>query len=130
MRWIILGFALITLILFYSGWIRKKKFTTSDNRASLIYMIACDIQLLAGLALYFFISPVTHGFFQSGSGALEDAGIRFYSLEHPVLMLLGIAAAHIGRIASKKATDDQVKFKRGAIWFTISIILILVRMPW
>ncbi len=130
MRWLIIGFAAIAIVLFVSGWIRKKKFTSTDDRASLIYMIVCDLQLLIGLLLYFFFSPVTQSFLQLGDGALESSGVRFYSMEHPTMMILGIIAVHVGRMSSKKAGADATKFKRGSIWFVLSLILFLAGLPW
>jgi hypothetical protein len=67
---------------------------------------------------------------QLGGAQLEDSKALFFAIEHPATMLLGIISAHIGRVACKKATTDTSKFKRGAIWFTLSLILILARMPW
>jgi hypothetical protein len=128
-RWIVLVLAIAAVIDFAMGLISKRSFKPIDNRLSLFYMISCDIQLLLGLLLYFVLSPVTQSAFQDGN-EMSDPTARFYAVEHPVTMLLAIVFAHVGRIASKKASADSKKFQRGLIWFLLSLIFMLSRMPW
>ena len=128
-RWILLILAVAAVIDFAVGLIGKRSFKSIDNRLSLFFMISCDVQLLLGLLLYFVLSPLTQSAFQN-SNMMSDPTARFYAIEHPVIMLLAIAFAHIGRITSKKAPADRKKFQRGLIWFLLSLILMLSRMPW
>jgi NADH:ubiquinone oxidoreductase subunit H len=128
-RWIVLVLAIAVAIDFIIGWTSKKKFARLDNTLSLLYMISCDIQLLIGLSLYFFLSPVTQNAMQFGLHQ-DDPKVMFFGVEHPITMILAIACAHVGRATSKKATTDSSKFKRGTIWFVLSLILLLARMPW
>jgi hypothetical protein len=87
--------------------------------------------LLLGLFLYFFLSPVTQNFLQFGRNAVEgESTVRFYALEHPSAMILGILFAHIGRTAVKRAKTDQVKMRRGALWFSLAMLFQLSRVPW
>jgi hypothetical protein len=130
LRWIVLLVAVIVFAAFLWGWLRKKKFNRLENSLSLLLMIVMDVQLLIGLALYFFLSPITQSALQFGRYQLEDANVRFYALEHPLTMILAIAFAHIGRIAIKKAEVDSVKFRRGTLWFGLSLLFMLSRMPW
>ena len=130
LRWVVLALALVTIVKYLMGWMSKSSFKSLDNRLSLFYVSSLDLQLLIGLFLYFFLSPVTQSVMQLGNAQLADANARFFAIEHPAAMLLGIICAHIGRVACKKATTDASRFKRGAIWFTLSLILILARMPW
>lgn len=124
-RWIILALGVITFLKYLIGWLGKKKFVSIDNRLSLFFVSSLDLQLLFGLALYFFLSPVT----QSNS-QFDPATVRFYTMEHPMIMLLAIILAHVGRVMIKKSATDDARFKRGTIFFGISLLLILSRMPW
>lgn len=128
-RWIVLVLAIAVVIDFAMGLFSKRSFKSLDNRLSLFYMISCDIQLLFGLLLYFVLSPLTQSAFEGGN-VMSDPIVRFHVVEHPVTMLLAIVFAHIGRIASKKASADGKKFQRGLIWFLLSLIFMLSRMPW
>lgn len=129
-RWIILALAVIVVIKYLAGWLGKKNFNAWDNRLSLFFVTAMDIQLLFGLALYFFLSPVTTHALKSGENIMSDAGVRFAVVEHPFTMLLAIVLAHVGRIMVKKMPTDDTKFKRGTILFGLSLLFMLARMPW
>jgi hypothetical protein len=61
---------------------------------------------------------------------MEDPNTRFFVVEHPVIMLLAIAFAHIGRSMSTKGSNANLRFKRGTIFFALSLLLMLSRMPW
>ena len=125
LRWLILLLAVITVVKYLAGWMGKKSFGSIDNRLSLFFVSALDLQLIFGLCLYFFLSPVT----QSGS-QFDPATVRFYSMEHPMIMLVAIILAHVGRVMVKKSATNDLKFKRGTIFFGIALLLMLSRMPW
>lgn len=130
LRWIILALAVIVVLKYLMGWLGKKSFTALDNRLSLFFVSAMDIQLLLGLVLYFFLSPITSNVFQSGGNVMKDPDIRFYAIEHPLTMLLAVVFAHVGRVMVKRAGTNELKFKRGTILFTLSLVLMLSRMKW
>jgi uncharacterized membrane protein len=130
LRWLIIGLAVITVVKYLLGWIGKRKFTSVDNRLSLFFITSLDIQLLLGLVLYFFLSPITQSAIQFGGYQLEDPNVRFYAIEHPVIMVLAIVFAHVGRVVVKRTDSDRLKYKRGTILFAISLILMLSRMQW
>jgi hypothetical protein len=46
------------------------------------------------------------------------------------MMLAAVVFGHFGSAASKKELSDQSKFKRSGLFYLISIILILIGMPW
>jgi len=126
-RWLVLLFALLTIMKGLSGMGGKKAFTAGDKRSALFLMISCDIQLLLGLILYF-----VNGWF----GVLTSGGIkssdanRFFAMEHAFGMIVAIVLVHIGYSATKKNIADASKFKR-MFWFTlIAVIIILGTIPW
>jgi len=129
MRWLVLALSVIVVMNFILGAVSKKVYDKVENLLTLFYIISVDIQLVMGLLLYFFLSPVTKSLFE-GNSTMDDATTRFYAVEHPAMMLLAIVFAHIGRAVSKKGATDVIKFRRGLIWFGLSLICMLVRMPW
>lgn len=128
MRWVVLIFALLTLIKGFSGMSGKKAFTAGDKKTAMFLMISCDIQLLLGLALYFM-----KGWFQvltSGSEFMKLPAQRFFAMEHAVGMIIAIVLVHIGYAATKKNIADGAKFKK-MFWFTlIAFIIIMATIPW
>lgn len=91
-------------------------------------MISCDLQLLIGIVLYVvggWVSEWSHM-----SQAMENASIRFFTVEHEVMMLIAWALVHIGWSRVKKATENHQKLSRSVIFFGIALLLILLAVPW
>ena len=128
-RWLVLIFALIAIFRAFSGWQGRKAWIGADNGMGAAFVGSMHLQLLLGLLLYFVFSPVgLQG--MKVAGAMKDPVARFWGVEHITVMVLAWAAAQVGRTLSKKATDSVVKHKKAFIWFTISLILVLLMIPW
>ena len=126
LRWLILLFGVLTLFSALSGVVAKRNYQPGDNKVALFFMIGCDLQLLLGLALYFagpwFDNMKTLG--------MKDPQTRFFTMEHGMMMLIAWVLVHIGRVAVKKTTMTDVKFKRSLIYFGIALLLIVISIPW
>lgn len=127
-RWAILIFAIWTLVSAISGLTSKRPYTSGDNKSNLLFMIFMDVQLVLGLLLYF-IGPWFDVLKNIGSH-MKDSYMRFFGMEHFILMLIAWFLVHAGRTAVKKATVDRVKFKKQLIYFGIAVLLILAAIPW
>ena len=91
-------------------------------------MLSMDIQLLIGLILYF-----TNGWFERlkhMGESMKDPMVRFFTMEHGVMMIIAWILVHAGRISVKKATTSQAKFKKTLLFFGIALLIILIAMPW
>ena len=100
LRWIILFTMLAALILAFTGWFGKKDWTKKDNLAGLLLTLFIDLQLVVGLFLYFFVSPFTKAAFADFGAAMKNSDLRFYAVEHLLLMIIALVLVHIGRIKS------------------------------
>ncbi len=129
LRWVVLILAIIVIIKSFIGWKGNKTYGKADNALSASFMGMLHLQLLIGLILYFFLSPITQAAFADFGGAMGDASQRYWAVEHILMMIIGVVVAQIGRTKSKKATLDSNKFKTAAIFYTIAIIIILSRIP-
>jgi hypothetical protein len=122
MRWLVLLtgiWAVLRTLPMLSG---KRPVLNSDRKAGLFFMISCDIQLLLGLYLYFSRGWATQ---LSNGGVMGNAGMRFWTVEHSVGMLLAILLAHIGYASLKRGVG-----KRAGIMFLFSLLIILLTIPW
>lgn len=128
-RWAVLAAALWAIFRFVSGWLGKRPFTDADASARKWYTITLDIQFVLGLVLMF-LSPFVQAFFDHPGGIMSDPRSRLLGMEHWLTMLIALVLAHIGAGKSKKAVDDERRFRLGAIFFTLSLVLILARIPW
>ncbi len=130
LRWVVLILAVLAIYRYLSGWFSKKTYTSSDNRIGAFYVGSLHLQLLIGIILYFFLSPITKNAMSDTSLMMKDAVLRFWGMEHLIMMVFAIAIAQVGRIISKRKNTDEEKFKFGAIYFIISLLLILMSIPW
>src|ERR1700758_3148406 len=63
------------------------------SRSGLFFTIALDIQFLLGIILL-----LTSNVFSNMGETMRDSTARFYAVEHPTIMIVAIALAHVGRI--------------------------------
>lgn len=112
------------------GFSSKKKFIGKDYKLSLFALVFSHIQLLIGIVMYF-LSPYLAVAKAAGIGAtMKDANLRLYVVEHPLIMIIGIALITIGWSKHKKASTDHAKFKIISLFYGIALVLFLSRIPW
>jgi len=129
-RWVVVIVGIIAVVRGLIGWFGKREWSSTDRTMGMLFTSAIDIQLLVGLILYVFLSPITKSMFQNLSQAMSNAGMRFFGLEHAFYMIIAVVLAHIGSALSKKASEPVAKHRAAAIWFGLALILILLGMPW
>lgn len=130
LRWLLLLSLVITLVKYLAGWLGNHPWKKTDNILGIVFTSLMDLQLIFGLVLYFFLSPVTKQAFTDFGAAMKNANLRFYAVEHLSMMLIALVLVHIGRVKSKKAKTDHEKFKTASIFFLIALALILAAIPW
>ena len=130
LRWVVLILAVVALYRAYAGWIGKRDYTETDRKSGVFFSISIDIQLLVGIILYIFLSPITRTAFQDFGTAMTIPDIRFFAAEHILLMILAVIFVHVGTIVSKRATSDVSKHRRAAIWYSLTLLVIILAIPW
>ena len=130
LRWLLLVSLVITLIKYIAGWIGHQPWKKVDRILGIVFVALMDLQMLIGLVLYFFLSPLTKIAFSNMGAAMKNADLRFYAVEHLSIMLLAVVLVHIGSAKSKRALPDVSKFKIATIFYLISLALIIAGIPW
>ena len=130
LRWLILLSLVITIAKYLNGWLSNQSWKKMDNVLGIVFTSLMDLQLITGLILYFFLSPVTKSAFSDFGAAMKDEGLRFYAVEHISMMLIAIVLVHIGRAKSKKGATDREKFKTALVFFLIAMLFIVMAIPW
>lgn len=128
-RWLVLAGLLFTLYRAYRGWLRNKPFTSFDNTVTHTSATIAQIQLLLGISLYF-ISPLVAYFIQHFKEAVHEREMRFFGMEHSLMMLVAITLITVGSVFAKRKTTDKQKFKTLAVWYTLALVVILTNVPW
>ena len=129
-RWVVVIAGIAAVIMAYAGWFGNRRWTSSTVRLNMLFTTFLDLNVLLGFFLYFILSPLTRGALQNMGDAMKDSNVRFFTVEHLLIMLVAVVVAHIGSSRAKKAADDKGKFKQAAIFFTIAMILIFLGIPW
>lgn len=130
LRWVVLIAGLLAAGRAIVGWRTDGEWTQLDNRLGLLFTVSFDIQVLLGIVMYLFLSPITTGAFSNLGEAMGHAPTRFYLVEHSVGMLLALGLAHAGRAAAKGAHATSTRHRRAAIFFSIAVIIMLAMIPW
>jgi hypothetical protein len=130
MRWVVVVAAIWVIYLVYSGLMQRRSWKATEGQAVRIFTISMDVQLLLGLILYFVLSPITGIALQNFGAAMRDSTLRYFAVEHLLMMVLAVVAVHVGAVMIRRRRDDRSKYVQGAIWMTIAILLILVGIPW
>jgi hypothetical protein len=105
-------------------------FTDADRKAGLFFMISLHTQLLIGLALYFFLSPITQLAFTDFGAAMKDSQTRLVAVEHISVNIIAVVLATVNNAKNKKAIADAAKHKNALIFTIAALVLILSRIPW
>lgn len=125
LRWIVLILLLLAIVKMVSGWTGSKEFKAGDKKIALFAMISYHIQFLVGLVL-FFVSAKT----ARPEGFMGVKMLRFFNVEHSLMMLIAMVLITLGYSKSKKIADDKKKFKTIAIFYIIALLIILAAIPW
>lgn len=128
-RWLVLLTLLTSIFIAFTGMSGKRAFTRRDNTLRILTSTSAHIQLLLGIALYF-ISPLIQSFMSNFKELVKVRQVRFFGMEHSVVMLVSIVLITIGSAASKRKPTDAQKFKTQAIWYTIALVLLISSIPW
>ncbi len=129
-RWVVLILGIIVVVRGLLGWFGKREWSTLDRKLGVYFTSSIDVQLLVGLILYVFLSPLTTSAFRDFGAVMSNDGLRFFAVEHAVIMLLAVVFAHLGGVYSKRASASKDKYKMAAIWYGLALIAVLLGMPW
>lgn len=83
------------------------------------------IQALLGIVLLFISEKVYFG-----EGFMKSKDLRFYGLEHPLMMLAAVGLIAIGLFKLKNKATVKQKNKTVFIYFSIAIIIVFFMIPW
>lgn len=130
LRWVLVISGVLLLVRSAIGLSKKQDWKKNVVNGIRWYTIAFDLELLAGLVLYFGYSPLTQALFQNFQMAIQIPAMRFFGFIHITLMIIALALAHIGRSRVKKALTAVRKYQQTLLWFGISFGVLLLGVPW
>jgi hypothetical protein len=118
LRWVIV----ITLV-----WSLLNALKGKNGKETLIMMISSHVMLLIGLVQWFGGDWGLKQIKNSGMGeAMKNAAIRFFAVEHALMMIIAIVLITIGHRSAKAGKANTKWFLLAAL----AIILIMMPGPW
>src|SRR5512138_3128541 len=126
-RWVVLLAAAAAIVKALVGWFGRQPWTGLDDRLGMLYTLTIDIQVLLGLILY-----IVEQRWRTAD--------PFFAYVHPLVMIIALILAHIGRSRTRKAAPagsretqlsfDTARHRTAAIFYAISFLLIVAAIPW
>jgi len=129
LRYFVLGAGVLAVYYAYTGTSARRPFGKADNAIGASFVGFMLLQLIVGLGLYFGLSPYGWKAVKV-AGALKDHTVRFFGLQHVLLMVIAIVVAQVGRSLSKKRPDDLRKHRTALRYYGIALLLVLAMIPW
>jgi hypothetical protein len=128
-RWVLVIVAVVAVVRAFAGWLGKKEWTALDSRLGVLLSSSADLQMLLGLILYIFLSPLTQAAFKNFGGAMSVPVLRYWGVEHIVMLFAAVVLIHIGQMMAKRA-EPALKYKWAAIFLGLALLAMLVAIPW
>lgn len=129
LRWLALGAVVIVVLRALRGAATKSPWTKSDLAWMKGAAHLLGVQVMIGVLLYA-VSPYIRSLLSDMGTTMGDRATRLLAVEHGVVMILALAATHIGAARAAKATDDKSRHVRAAVFFGIALLLIGYAIPW
>ncbi|MFO7539576.1 MAG: hypothetical protein R6X32_16180 [Chloroflexota bacterium] len=108
-RWILALVAVIAIVRFTLGWLRRAEYKGMDRGLMAAYTGFLDLNFLLGLILLF------------GLGG----GLPAHRIEHAVTMLIAVGVAH-SSAAWRKSDDAALKFRNNLIVVVASLLFVIL----
>lgn len=129
LRWIVLGFLLFGLIFIFIKKSKKAIYTTKDYRLFKVIKNVFNLQFLVGILLLT-QSPMVKAFWSQASQAVKWREIRFFGLEHPFMMILGVILLNVFTDKTKDKIGTHTAFNYLFIRYLIILFILFVSIPW
>lgn len=108
-RWLVLLFAVVTVLLYLHGWLSKRRFSKIDRTMGLVFVSTMDLQVLLGLINLIAIASATQE-------------LHAKQIEHVATMIAALVLVHVA--AKWKSKPDTIRFKNTFIFYFVAIVLV------
>jgi heme A synthase len=129
MRWAVVILGVLLIVQALIGWLGKRPWDASVGRIGSFFTISMDVQLVLGLLLYGVFSPTVQRAFDNFGSAMGDARLRFWAVEHILVMVVAVVLAHIGQVTAKRLPEEK-RYRRYALFAILAMLAVLLAIPW
>jgi hypothetical protein len=126
LMWLIIVMLIISVITSILAIFKKQQ--TATPFAKTIFQTTkwmVYLQFVMGVALLFLSSKVHYE-----SGFMKSDTLRFYGLEHPLMMIIATGLMAMGLFYAKRKPTSVKKNRSIVVYFSIALIIIAMMVPW
>lgn len=127
LRWLV---ALLAVVAVVTAWIATRRnggrWPAPLRTLGKVYVGLFDLQLLVGVLLYVWLSPLTTGAFNALGEAMKVGELRYFVVEHVVMMVAAAVLIHVG-VALARKSDSALK---AAMLYTFALLIMIPGIPW
>lgn len=129
LRWVILLFLLLSILRHLTAG--NQPYGGKDKGFGLPLLISAHLTLLIGLYQWAAGNMGLNFITENGMGAvMKDAVMRFWAVEHPLMMIIAIILITIGYGQRKSRHTVRVQRRRALIYYFLALVAILLAVPW
>lgn len=130
-RWLVLLVGLWATWQVTRGWLGQQPWQPRHTTLLRSFTHIIDLQFLLGLALYLLPGALVQGSLQIGwASIMKERLLRFFTLEHPLQMLIAIVLAHSALALAQRINAEARRWRWTAILLIVTMLLILLAIPW
>jgi Na+-driven multidrug efflux pump len=131
LRWLVLGLGVLLWVRALHGVVSRRSWQRADEHASVMLVAATDVQLLLGLLLHQWLSPIAQVAVSTAIAVTwAQPTLRFFGYLHPLMMLTAFVVVHVVRGLSKRRTESIAKFQITVIGLSVCLVLVALAIPW
>ncbi|HEY1098037.1 MAG TPA: hypothetical protein VGF99_03875 [Myxococcota bacterium] len=127
LRLVIVVAGIVTVVRAFMGVSSGKPY---NKTPATVFLASLHVQVILGLIIYFGVSGVAAAFRADPGGSMKIAMLRFFGMEHLLLMLAAVVVATIGSARTRRAQGDVAKHKTARLFFTVAMLLLVAGIPW
>jgi len=131
-RWLVLIVGCWATWQVMRGWISRQPRQPRSTTLVRSFAWVLNLQFLLGLTLYLLPGAFIQSLIQTIPWAqiMQQSLLRFFTLEHPVQMLIAIALAHGALATARHLKNERRRFGWTATLLILAMLLILAAIPW
>ncbi len=124
--WLVILLLLTSIVMSLYKFIKKEE-APLDYKIKLFRYTKWFIYLQATLGfILLYLSPNVHYV----AGFMKSDKLRFFGLEHPLMMLIAVGFVAIGLYKAKKKESTIIKNKTILIYYSIAFVIMMAIIPW
>ncbi len=127
LRWVVVIAGLVAVVRAHRALAAGQPY---GRAAGLTFVMSLHLQLVVGFLLYLGTSGLVATFLAAPGPSMKDGVLRFFGVEHLVMMLGAIVVATVGNAKVRRAADDGARNRLARTFFAIALLLLVAGIPW